>query len=59
MLIEYCLPGITRDEIHQYFILGRCCSVKDILIDSIGIICFYIVIKFKNSIGDRFLGEIR
>ncbi|MCX5694624.1 MAG: VanZ family protein, partial [Candidatus Omnitrophica bacterium] len=26
----------VSDEIHQYFVLGRCCSVKDVLIDSIG-----------------------
>ncbi|MDP2927816.1 MAG: VanZ family protein [Candidatus Omnitrophota bacterium] len=43
------------DEIHQYFVLGRDCSTKDVLIDSIGITCFYIVIKFKNRKGAVFL----
>ena len=33
----------VSDEIHQYFIPGRYCSVGDVLIDSIGIIGFYII----------------
>ncbi len=37
------------DEIHQYFVLGRCCSARDVLIDSIGIICFCIVIMFNPN----------
>lgn len=37
------------DEIHQYFVLGRYCSVKDVLIDSIGIIGFYILIRIKKG----------
>ena len=27
------------DEIHQLFVDGRCCSVKDVLIDSAGALC--------------------
>ena len=37
------------DEIHQYFVLGRSCSLKDVLFDSIGIIGFYIFIKIKKG----------
>lgn len=37
------------DEMHQYFVLGRYCSVKDVLIDSIGIIGFYILIRIKKG----------
>ncbi|MDD5107897.1 MAG: VanZ family protein [Candidatus Omnitrophica bacterium] len=37
------------DEIHQYFVVGRYCSSVDVLIDSIGIIGFYIFIKFKKG----------
>jgi len=37
------------DEFHQYFVVGRSCSVRDVLIDSIGIISFYIFIKIKKG----------
>jgi VanZ family protein len=36
----------VSDEIHQSFTPGRNCSMGDVLIDSIGIIVFYIAIKF-------------
>ncbi len=32
------------DEIHQHFVLGRYCAAGDILIDSLGIVIFYILI---------------
>ncbi|MCX5700653.1 MAG: VanZ family protein [Candidatus Omnitrophica bacterium] len=34
------------DEIHQLFVPGRSCSVLDILIDTVGILGFYIIINF-------------
>jgi len=37
------------DEIHQYFVLGRSCSTQDVLIDSIGIIGFYILTRVKKG----------
>ncbi len=37
------------DEIHQYFVLGRSCAISDVLIDSIGIVGFYIAIKIKKG----------
>lgn len=33
------------DEFHQSFVPGRSASIKDVLIDSAGIISFYIAIK--------------
>ena len=36
------------DEIHQYFVPGRSCSFKDVLIDTVGILGFYIVINRRN-----------
>lgn len=39
----------VSDEIHQYFVMGRCCSARDVLIDSIGIICFLIFIRIKKG----------
>ena len=37
------------DEIHQYFVLTRSCSVQDVLIDSIGIIGFCVLIRIKKG----------
>ena len=37
------------DEIHQSFIPGRTCAVRDVLIDSVGIIGFCVVIKIFNK----------
>ncbi len=43
--------GIS-DEIHQFFVIGRCCSISDALIDSVGILfsimIYAIRIKLKN-----------
>lgn len=33
----------VSDEIHQYFIPGRNCSLEDVLIDTIGILGFYLI----------------
>ena len=41
----FALLYAVSDEIHQYFVLGRTCAIKDVLIDAVGIIIFYIVIK--------------
>ena len=35
----------ASDEFHQSFTPGRNCSMQDVLIDTVGIIGFYIVIK--------------
>jgi VanZ family protein len=45
----FSLLYAISDEIHQYFVLGRNCSRRDVLIDSIGIIGFYIFIKIKKG----------
>lgn len=34
--ILICLIYATSDEIHQIFVPGRACQIKDILIDSVG-----------------------
>jgi VanZ family protein len=43
----------VSDEVHQYFVLGRDCSVRDVLIDTIGIICFYVLLKLKRGVYVR------
>ncbi len=35
----------VSDEFHQSFVSGRSASIRDVLIDTIGILGFYIVIK--------------
>lgn len=47
----------ASDEIHQYFIPGRACSLKDIVVDGagaiMGILVFYLLHKFLNLSGSR------
>jgi VanZ family protein len=38
----------VSDEIHQFFTPTRVCSFRDVLIDSLGILGFYIIIRFKR-----------
>lgn len=51
--ILLCVIYATSDEIHQIFIPGRACQIKDILIDSVGsitgIYLYKLLIK-KNNI---------
>jgi VanZ family protein len=49
----FALLYAISDELHQKFVPGRVCCVKDVLIDSLGIICFYLVIKFKQLAKQR------
>lgn len=39
------------DELHQSFVPGRNCSIRDVLIDSAGILIFYIIniFVFRNK----------
>ena len=51
------------DEIHQYFIPGRACQVKDVCIDSLGIItgifCVLTIIKLYHILSTRNRGEYK
>jgi VanZ family protein len=40
----------VSDEIHQYFVLGRNCSLQDVLVDSAGIIGFYAIINLRKDV---------
>ena len=35
----------ASDEFHQSFVPGRNCSVRDVFIDAVGILSFYMVLK--------------
>ena len=43
----------SSDEIHQFFVLGRTCAFRDVLIDTLGgivaILVLYIVLKLKDK----------
>ncbi|MDO8661910.1 MAG: VanZ family protein [Candidatus Omnitrophota bacterium] len=39
----------ASDELHQYFVPGRSCAIKDVLIDIIGILGCYISIKILSD----------
>lgn len=49
----FCLLYACSDEIHQIFIPGRSCEIRDVFIDSIGsfmgIILIYIFLKRKDE----------
>lgn len=41
----FCLLYAISDEIHQLFIVNRSCELRDILIDTTGIILAYLITK--------------
>lgn len=53
--IIFCIIYAISDEIHQLFVPGRACQIKDILIDSIGsitgIYLYKLISKRKKSIN--------
>lgn len=47
--IILCIIYATSDEIHQLFVPGRACQLRDILIDSIGTITGVYLYKLINT----------
>lgn len=47
--ILICIIYATSDEIHQIFVPGRACQIRDILIDSIGSITGVYLYKLINT----------
>jgi len=43
----------ASDEIHQLFVFGRSCSLLDVIMDTFGIIGFYLFLKYKSKRGQR------
>lgn len=39
----------VSDELHQYFVPGRICAIKDVLIDIVGILGCYLSIKILTN----------
>ena len=48
----------TSDEIHQFFVPGRSAEVRDVCIDTLGVICGVIIATVvKNTIFDKISSE--
>lgn len=47
--ILICIIYATSDEIHQIFVPGRACQIRDVLIDSIGFITGVYLYKLINT----------
>jgi len=48
-----CVFYAISDEIHQYFVPGRSCELRDVLIDSVGVIIGIIIVKFARKLADK------
>ncbi len=55
--IMFCLIYAITDEIHQYYVPGRSCDIRDVLIDtigaSIGILITYLIYSKKKIAIDK------
>lgn len=49
----------VSDEIHQLFVFGRSGNIPDVIIDTLGIIGFYLFLKYKNKRGGECLLKIQ
>ena len=47
-----CFLYAATDEIHQYFVPGRSCSVLDVMLDTVGAVCgimiAYLIFEYKK-----------
>lgn len=57
--IMFCLIYATTDEIHQHYVPGRSCEIRDVLIDtigaSIGILITYLIYRHNVNFEDTYL----
>ena len=50
-IISVCYA--ISDEIHQYFVPGRSCELRDVLIDTFGVIIGMLIVKFGRKLADK------
>ena len=54
LAIIICILYATSDELHQLFVMGRSCELRDVFIDSLGsvsgIIMYNLIEKNKKNI---------
>ena len=52
-----CVGYATLDEFHQYFVRGRGCSARDVLIDSCGALIGILFVRILGYIGRKTIFE--
>ena len=52
-----CIGFAALDELHQYFVSGRSCSVRDVVIDSCGSLIGILTVRFFGYIGRKTIFE--
>ena len=45
LIILFCFLYAISDELHQLFIVNRSCELRDVLIDTIGVLIGYLLMK--------------
>jgi len=50
-LISICYA--ISDEIHQYFVPGRSCELRDVLIDTFGVIIGIAIVKIARNLANK------
>ena len=50
-----CFLYAVSDEIHQYFVPGRSCELRDVLIDTSGVIAGIVIYHFIKYIISKFI----
>lgn len=52
-----CVGFAALDELHQYFVSGRSCSVRDVIIDSCGALAGILCVRIFGYIGRKTIFE--
>ena len=52
-----CIGFAALDELHQYFVSGRSCSVRDVVIDSCGSLTGILLVRIFGYIGRKTIFE--
>lgn len=56
----FCIIYSVSDEIHQYFVPGRSCELRDVCIDSSGallsILIIFLIFRFNKKLFDGIMG---
>lgn len=52
-----CVAFASLDELHQYFVSGRSCSVRDVVIDSCGSFVGILFVRILGYIGRKTIFE--
>ena len=51
--LAFCILYAVSDELHQYFVPGRSCNIRDLIIDSTGVILGMIFIQIVLRIVNK------